>query len=123
MACRSRAAVSRFGSQIPVRVSSPCQEKNVANNSLAKDGRSGAGGDSTRDFSDWSRKGPLPDLPSRGGDRRTGPSDFADRRPPRETPTDEAPRDFGNWERKGPLSPLPQQERPTAAREHSRPRT
>lgn len=72
--------------------------------------------DSSRDFSDWSRKGPLPDLPSqgrqtsrgfsrgnfdnasdagseRGGSRRSG------------FPQDDKVRDFGNWERKGPLAP------------------
>lgn len=88
-----------------------------------------SGNDQTRDFGDWSRKGPLPDLPSRGGaggfDRR-GPSDFGERRgPPRErdAPADDGKvRDFGNWERKGPLSPLPQQERAPGSRDGSRPR-
>lgn len=75
-----------------------------------------------RDISDWTRKGPLPDLPGqrrpsdrggfgsgrggfeaasdagseRGGDRRRAP--YA---------SDGKERDFGNWERKGPLSPVP----------------
>lgn len=75
-------------------------------------------GDFNRDISDWTRKGPLPDLPSRGGDRR-GPSDFSERRAPREL-GDEKPREF-TWERKGPLSPLPQQDRPDT-REGSRSR-
>lgn len=75
-----------------------------------------------RDISDWTRKGPLPDLPGqrrtsdrgfgsgrgfdaasdagseRGGDRRRGPPPFSG---------DGKERDFGNWERKGPLSPVP----------------
>lgn len=83
------------------------------------------GQDSNRDFSDWSRKGPLADLPrsnNRGtrdfGDR--GPRDFGDRGPrefndarggerefrePREAR--EPPRDLSgaSWERRGPLSP------------------
>lgn len=84
-----------------------------------------SGNDQTRDFSDWSRKGPLPDLPSRGGGDRRGPADFGERRPPRdrEAPADDGKvRDFGNWERRGPLSPLPQQERPPNSRDGSRPR-
>ncbi|OAL46637.1 hypothetical protein IQ07DRAFT_658924 [Pyrenochaeta sp. DS3sAY3a] len=77
-----------------------------------------------RDISDWTRKGPLPDLPGqrrtsdRGGfgnrdrgfdaasdagsdrgERRRGPPPFS---------TDGKERDFGNWERKGPLSPAAQ---------------
>jgi len=72
----------------------------------------------TRDFSDWSRKGPLPDLAQtqrrvsernfnnrsfdntsdagseRGGSRRGFGGD-----------NDGKVRDFGNWERRGPLSP------------------
>jgi translation initiation factor 4B len=77
-----------------------------------------------REITDWTRKGPLPDLPGqrrtsdrggfgdrergggfgaagsdagseRGGSRR-GPPPFAD---------DGKVRDFGNWERRGPLSP------------------
>jgi len=75
-----------------------------------------------RDFSDWTRKGPLPDLPSnnrRVSDRGFGPrnfesdrlsdagSDRADRRRSPFAEGDGKVRDFGNWERKGPLSPLP----------------
>ncbi|KAL2753283.1 hypothetical protein ACRALDRAFT_2043737 [Sodiomyces alcalophilus JCM 7366] len=67
----------------------------------------GGHGESTRDLSDWTRKGPLADLPSRGGDRR--PSEFGERRS-REPADDGRVRDFGNWERKGPLPPP---ERPT----------
>ncbi|OLN85704.1 putative RNA-binding protein sce3 [Colletotrichum chlorophyti] len=86
--------------------------------------RGGDRSESTRDFGDWSRKGPLPDLPGRGGsDRRT--SDFGERRAPREPreprEDDGKVRDFGNWERKGPLTPLPQEE--SGSREGSRPRT
>ena len=94
-----------------------------------------------REFGDWSRKGPLPDLPSRGGnDRRAsdrgfgsgraygdaGGSEFGGERKERRDPFPEGDgkvRDFGNWERKGPLSPLPQQERSTGPREGGRPRT
>ncbi|KAK4505166.1 hypothetical protein PRZ48_003129 [Zasmidium cellare] len=79
--------------------------------------------DSSRDFSDWSRKGPLPDLPqnsrqpSRGfsrnfdnmsdaGSERGGP---AGGRKPGFFEGDGKVRDFSNWERKGPLSPAPGQ--------------
>ncbi|KAK4217876.1 putative RNA-binding protein sce3 [Rhypophila decipiens] len=68
---------------------------------------------------DWSRKGPLADLPARGGDRRT---DFGERRAPREHVDDGKVRDFGNWERRGPLSPLPQAEQRPGSRDGSRPR-
>ena len=85
-----------------------------------------------REFGDWSRKGPLPDLPGRGGDRRASDrggfgSDFGGDRGERRERRDFQPegdgkvRDFGNWERKGPLSPLPQQER--GPRDGGRPRT
>ncbi|KAH0538413.1 hypothetical protein FGG08_005013 [Glutinoglossum americanum] len=75
-----------------------------------------------RDFGDWTRKGPLPDLPSnnrRASDRGFGPRNFesdrlsdagSDRADRRRSPFNEGDgkvRDFGNWERKGPLSPLP----------------
>jgi len=74
-----------------------------------------------REITDWTRKGPLPDLP---GQRRTadragfgsgrdrafeGGSDAdierGDRRRPPPYAGDGKERDFGNWERKGPLSP------------------
>lgn len=80
-----------------------------------------------REFGDWSRKGPLPDLPGRAGDRRASDrggfgSDFGgERRERREPEGDGKVRDFGNWERRGPLSPLPQQER--GPRDGGRPRT
>lgn len=74
-----------------------------------------------RDISDWTRKGPLPDIPGqrrtsdrgfgggrgrdfdagsdagseRGGGMRRAPPSFSDGKE----------RDFGNWERRGPLSP------------------
>ncbi|OBT48976.1 hypothetical protein VE00_00514 [Pseudogymnoascus sp. WSF 3629] len=90
-----------------------------------------------RELGDWSRKGPLPDLPGRGGnDRRAPERGFAsgrtfgdggsesggDRRERRDPfPQDDGKvRDFGNWERRGPLSPLPQQERQTSTREGGR---
>lgn len=70
-----------------------------------------------RDFSDWSRKGPLPDLPGqqrRASDRPSFPgrsfdnnsdagSERGSRRPFEQG--DGKVRDFSNWERKGPLSP------------------
>ncbi|KAH9877810.1 hypothetical protein J1614_003027 [Plenodomus biglobosus] len=74
-----------------------------------------------REITDWTRKGPLPDLP---GQRRTserggfgsgrdrgfeGGSDAGSERGERRRPppfaSDGKERDFGNWERKGPLSP------------------
>ncbi|RKF58867.1 translation initiation factor 4B [Erysiphe neolycopersici] len=71
-----------------------------------------------RDISDWSRKGPLPDLPSRSGmgsgrrdqDRGFGPDSGGDRKD-RYQEGDGKIRDLGNWERKGPLSPIIQPER------------
>ncbi|OKL58190.1 hypothetical protein UA08_06650 [Talaromyces atroroseus] len=83
---------------------------------------------SSRDFSDWSRKGPLPDLPRRGGNDRPGFNrEFSDnisetgslRGERRRFEGDGKPRDFGNWERKGPLSPVA----PVAGREGGRSRT
>lgn len=73
----------------------------------------------SRDFSDWSRKGPLPDLPGqnqrRVSDRNFGPrntdnmSDAGSERGGRRAfggpEGDGRVRDFSNWERKGPLSP------------------
>lgn len=90
-----------------------------------------------RELGDWSRKGPLPDLPNRGERRGSdrggysrnygeGGSEFGgERRERREFggESDGKVRDFGNWERKGPLSPLPQTERSTGPREGGRPRT
>ncbi|KAK9851390.1 Nucleotide-binding [Penicillium brevicompactum] len=63
---------------------------------------------------DWSRRGPLPELPqSRVPDRSTFGRGMdpaidagADRGPRRSNfESDGKPRDFNNWERKGPLSP------------------
>ncbi|KAK5664328.1 hypothetical protein OQA88_549 [Cercophora sp. LCS_1] len=77
---------------------------------------------------DWgARRGPLEDLPGRGGSERRGDfgdrrggGDFGDRRPPREPQHDDGKvRDFGNWERKGPLSPAAVPER-TESRDGSR---
>jgi translation initiation factor 4B len=74
-------------------------------------------GDPTKDMSDWTRKGPLPDLPGAGrraSDRGYKQYDAAsdagserggDRRRPPPFEGDGKVRDFGNWERKGPLSP------------------
>lgn len=77
-----------------------------------------------RSFDDWSRKGPLPDLPARGG-RDSGRGGFGSdygggERKERFPEGDGKVRDFGNWERKGPLSPMLQPER---TREGGRPRT
>ncbi|CAI4219112.1 unnamed protein product [Parascedosporium putredinis] len=93
---------------------------------IADPPRDRGGGDSGRDLSDWTRKGPLADLP-RGNERREFGErrqvDFSERRAPREPPVDDGKvRDFGNWERKGPLSPLPQAEAPAMSREGSRAR-
>lgn len=75
--------------------------------------------ESTRDFSDWSRKGPLPDIasqgrqPSRGFSRGNfdAASDAGSERGGSRRPgyfqEDNKQRDFGNWERKGPLTPTP----------------
>ncbi|KAL9125987.1 MAG: hypothetical protein Q9217_004882 [Psora testacea] len=82
----------------------------------------------TRDISDWSRKGPLPDLPrqdqrrvsDRGGfgsgaPRGQGFDNMAEAGGERGgrrgyEPSDGKIRDFGNWDRKGPLTPtLPAQ--------------
>ncbi|GAB7354155.1 hypothetical protein MBLNU459_g4712t2 [Dothideomycetes sp. NU459] len=78
-----------------------------------------------RDISDWTRKGPLPDLPGQGGSMRRAPGSLSerggsfrggfeggageeggDRRKPSFFEGDGKVRDFGNWERKGPLSPV-----------------
>ncbi|CAK3812533.1 RNA-binding sce3 [Lecanosticta acicola] len=79
--------------------------------------------ESNRDFSDWSRKGPLPDLPqntrqpsNRGFNRGGGFDNMSDAGSERGGPPGRKPgffendgkvRDFSNWERKGPLSPVP----------------
>ncbi|TKA72515.1 hypothetical protein B0A49_02465 [Cryomyces minteri] len=71
-----------------------------------------------RELTDWSRKGPLPDLPNqrrvseRGGggfrnyeNASDAGSERGERRRPPPFEGDGKVRDFGNWERKGPLSP------------------
>ncbi|KAI9831304.1 MAG: hypothetical protein M1819_005078 [Sarea resinae] len=71
-----------------------------------------------RELNDWTRKGPLPDLPgqrrvsdragfgSRGGyEPSDAGSDRGERRRPAFEQGDGKVRDFGNWERKGPLTP------------------
>ncbi|KAL9071892.1 MAG: hypothetical protein Q9157_005318 [Trypethelium eluteriae] len=71
-----------------------------------------------RELTDWTRKGPLPDLPNqrRASDRpgfrnfdsgSDAGSERAERRRPPPFEGDGKSRDFGNWERKGPLSPVP----------------
>lgn len=82
----------------------------MSDNSAAKDRPE------ARDISDWSRKGPLPDLPgqrpgpgrgyssSRNFDAGSDAGGERERRRPA-FESDGKPRDFGNWERKGPLSP------------------
>ncbi|KAK3623008.1 Eukaryotic translation initiation factor 4B [Elasticomyces elasticus] len=73
----------------------------------------------TRDFTDWSRKGPLPDLPQAGrqasnrsfsrnfDERSDAGGDRSSSRRPMFAEGDGKTRDFSNWERKGPLSPAP----------------
>lgn len=70
----------------------------------------------SRDFSDWSRKGPLPELPGQGrqpsrgfsrgnfDDRSDAGSEMGGKRPGY-FQDDGKVRDFGDWSRKGPLSP------------------
>jgi translation initiation factor 4B len=72
-----------------------------------------------REITDWTRKGPLPDLPgqrrtsdrggfSRGGFDAAGSDAGSERGGSRRPPPfagDGKERDFGNWERRGPLSP------------------
>ncbi|EON69917.1 hypothetical protein W97_09181 [Coniosporium apollinis CBS 100218] len=73
-----------------------------------------------REINDWTRKGPLPDLPNArrtsergGGGYRAfdagsdAGSERGERRRPPPFEGDGKVRDFGNWERKGPLSPVP----------------
>jgi len=91
-------------------------------------------GESSRDFSDWSRKGPLPDLPQNqrrvsernfGGRNLDNMSDAGSERGSRRgfgAETDGKVRDFSNWERKGPLSPaaIPDRSLGGAGRQASR---
>ncbi|PSN66100.1 hypothetical protein BS50DRAFT_574560 [Corynespora cassiicola Philippines] len=72
----------------------------------------------SKDMSDWTRKGPLPDLPGarrtsdRGGggfrNFEAGSDAGSERGERRRAPfaSDGKERDFGNWERRGPLSPV-----------------
>lgn len=79
-----------------------------------------------REFGDWSRKGPLPDLPGRAApERRPFDKPFESPRERRDQfPLDDGKvRDFGNWERRGPLPSAPQPERPMGTREGGRPTT
>lgn len=85
---------------------------NAARGGEGREGR----GESARDLSEWTRKGPLPDLPSSRGPR----NDFGERRPPRDSAFESrAPREM-TWERRGPLSPVSPQE--PGSRESSRAR-
>lgn len=74
-----------------------------------------------RDFSNWSRRGPLPS----NDDRKTRGMEFRERRAPREPrePRDdpENPRDFSNWERRGPPKGEPVAERTERADRPPRP--
>lgn len=80
------------------------------------------GGESSRDLSDWTRKGPLPDLPGRGGRAGSDYGSERERRPLRDPAAEpRAPREI-NWERRGPLAPLSPQEGGPVPREASRPR-
>lgn len=75
--------------------------------------------DPARDLSDWSRKGPLPDLPNqrrvsdrpafnRFDDNRSDAGSERGGRRGYEPAGDGKVRDFSNWERKGPLPGPPQ---------------
>ncbi|KAL9111014.1 MAG: hypothetical protein Q9227_004447 [Pyrenula ochraceoflavens] len=97
----------------------------------------------SRDFSDWSRKGPLPDLPNQQSRKVSDRPNFDRANLDRanfgrnlDTMSDAGserggsrrgyevegkPRDFGNWERKGPLSPAAPA--PTGLREGGRQRS
>ncbi|PHH73560.1 hypothetical protein CDD82_5387 [Ophiocordyceps australis] len=86
----------------------------VADPPRGGDGR----GDSNRDLSDWTRKGPLPDIPGRSGRQQ---SDFGDRRS-RDPAAEPRPAREYTWERRGPLSPLAQPEPASRSREGSRAR-
>lgn len=107
-----------MGRPIRISVAEPRESNRLlehfrANTVVAKDRAD------TRDFSDWSRKGPLPDLPSQGrqpsrgfsrgnfDDRSDAGSERGGSRRPAFFSEDSKVRDFGNWERKGPLSPAP----------------
>jgi translation initiation factor 4B len=75
-------------------------------------------------LSDWTRKGPLPDLPNqqrrasdRQGFKSYGDAPEMERGGSRRGGAGGAPfegdgrsRDFGNWERRGPLSPIPNEQ-------------
>lgn len=68
-----------------------------------------------RELLDWTRKGPLPEIPSRRGPEKStlgtrgaeySPDLGSDRpRRPAFEQGDGKPRDFSNWERRGPLTP------------------
>lgn len=86
-----------------------------------------------RELNDWTRKGPLPDLPQnqrRASERAFGRGGEGGYEPPpmerggsRRSNFDQGDgkvRDFSNWERKGPLSPVPGG--PPQGREGGRPR-
>ncbi|KAL5625071.1 hypothetical protein BROUX41_005131 [Berkeleyomyces rouxiae] len=78
------------------------------------------GHSSGRDL-DWTRKGPLADLPgsgNRGNREFNNNREFSERRAPREPTEDRGIRELGTWERKGPLSPVARED---PAREGSRP--
>ncbi|KAK5049105.1 hypothetical protein LTR84_005528 [Exophiala bonariae] len=103
------------GRQVRVSVAEPPKERQDA-----------------RDFSDWSRKGPLPDLPQNqrrvsdrpnfGAKNFDNMSDAGSERAPRRgfepAQGDGKNRDFSNWERRGPLSPATPA--PTSLREGGR---
>ncbi|KAK4152864.1 hypothetical protein C8A00DRAFT_44160 [Chaetomidium leptoderma] len=85
-------------------------------------GGSGFGGE-MRDL-DWgAKRGPLADIPGRGGGGDRRGNDFGERRREFQPADDGKVRDFGNWERRGPLSPLAGQAERPESREGSRSRT
>jgi translation initiation factor 4B len=71
-----------------------------------------------REITDWTRKGPLPDLPGQQQRRSSDRGGFKNyeapemerggsRRSNAAPESDGKVRDFNNWERRGPLSPIP----------------
>lgn len=88
--------------------------------SVARGGDPGRG-DSIRELGDWTRKGPLSDPAPRAGRQ---PSDFGERRPPRDPAFEGRPAREAReltWERRGPLAPVASPEG-SGSRSGSRPR-
>ncbi len=103
----SRVETSELALLIHVRIGIVSMSSTLANLCTAKQSEA-------REITDWSRKGPLPDLPGRGGNDRGADRGYNSGgrfegaeggRERREFNQDDGRvRDFGNWERKGPLA-------------------